>query len=103
MTPVQQAQAVHSGDGYTFIEGQAGSDVSGVTLEFPGGSSVQATVQNGWFAAWWPGTTDATSAVLTTPAGTPTVTLPAPKAPGCATPPSGSTTGCSSSSGPAVP
>ena len=39
----------------SFVDGQAGSGVSAVTLELEGGSKVQATLQNGWFAAWWPG------------------------------------------------
>jgi hypothetical protein len=43
-------------DGQAFREmtGQVGADVTAVTVVLEGGSSVQATVANGWFAAWWP-------------------------------------------------
>jgi hypothetical protein len=37
------------------VQGLAGSDVSAVTFEFAHGSTVEATVQNGWYFAWWPG------------------------------------------------
>ena len=35
--------------------GRVGTDVTGVTLVLGDGTSVQATVTNGWYAAWWPG------------------------------------------------
>ncbi|HEX4034845.1 MAG TPA: hypothetical protein VHX66_10410 [Solirubrobacteraceae bacterium] len=43
-------------DGQAFREmtGQVGSDVTAVTVLLQGGSSVEATVASGWFAAWWP-------------------------------------------------
>jgi hypothetical protein len=43
-------------DGQAFREmtGQVATDVTAVTVGLQGGSSVQATVANGWFAAWWP-------------------------------------------------
>ncbi|HEX4033222.1 MAG TPA: hypothetical protein VHX66_02150 [Solirubrobacteraceae bacterium] len=43
-------------DGQTFREmtGQVGPDVTAVTVALQGGNSVEATVANGWFAAWWP-------------------------------------------------
>jgi len=97
--PMQQASSAQDGNGYSFIDGQAGSDVSAVSLDLADGSTVQATVQGGWFAAWWPGTSQATSATLTTSSGTSTVDLPAPKGPACPQPPSGgSTEDCSISS-----
>jgi hypothetical protein len=40
---------------YEDVKGLAGRDVSAVTFEFAHGSSVKATVQNGWYFAWWPG------------------------------------------------
>ena len=43
-----------SGEGALGEFGRVGSDVTDVTLTFPGGAIVQATVQNGWYAAWWP-------------------------------------------------
>jgi len=43
-------------DGQAFREmtGQLAADVTAVTVVLEGGSSVVATVANGWFAAWWP-------------------------------------------------
>jgi hypothetical protein len=83
------------GADYTFVEGRAGASVTGATLNLADGSTVEATVQHGWFVAWWPGASDATSATVTTTGdGTQTQTFPAPKTP----PPGGtSTTGTSTS------
>ena len=53
------------GSSYTMAYGSAGSQVTGVTLNLRDGTSVQATVQNGSFAAWWPSRTDVVSAVVT--------------------------------------
>lgn len=39
------------------VTGKAGSEVVAVTVHAPG-VAVNATVQNGWFAAWWPGAKD---------------------------------------------
>jgi hypothetical protein len=36
------------------LAGRVGSDVTAVTLVLGDGSTVTATVANGWFAAWWP-------------------------------------------------
>jgi hypothetical protein len=98
---VRQAQSVSRGKGYTFIEGRVGSGVSQVTLDLSDGSTVQATTENGWFAAWWPGSTGATHATLITSSGTRTVALPTAEPPSC--PPSpdgqGSCSASSSSSG----
>jgi hypothetical protein len=101
MSVVRQATALSQGSGYTFIEGQVGSGVSQVTLNLTDGSTVQATTQNGWFAAWWPGNVDATTASLTTSTGTTTATLPAADLPSCPPSPGGdqqSSCGSSSSS-----
>jgi hypothetical protein len=35
--------------------GLAGPDVSGVEVRLDNGTVVQASVRNGWWAAWWPG------------------------------------------------
>jgi hypothetical protein len=35
--------------------GVAGRDVTGVVLILKGGERIRATVQHGWYAAWWPG------------------------------------------------
>lgn len=98
---VRQAQSVSQGKGYTFIEGQVGSGVSQVTLDLSDGSTVQATTENGWFAAWWPGSTGATHATLTTSSGTRTVALPTAEPPSCPPSPNGqgSCSASSSSSG----
>lgn len=60
----------------TFVTGQAGADVTAVTLVLEDGTRVTATIANGWFAAWWPGTEEATAAQVTTTSGTTTEPLP---------------------------
>jgi hypothetical protein len=60
----------------TFVIGDAGAGVSALTLDLSGGTSVDATVQNGYYAAWWPSDSTITSAQLTSPTGVTTVTLP---------------------------
>jgi hypothetical protein len=52
------------------VHGLAGSDVSAVTFAFADGSTVQATVQNGWYFAWWPGNSWPTTVHVTTGSGT---------------------------------
>jgi hypothetical protein len=54
---------------YGFDAGQAGNDVTAVTLVLKGGSHVEATTANGWFAAWWPGGEEAQTAEVTTTNG----------------------------------
>jgi hypothetical protein len=56
------------GGGY-FALGQAGSDVSAVKFSFANGKTVTASVQNGWYFAWWPWTSDPTSVTVTTSTG----------------------------------
>jgi hypothetical protein len=58
-----------SGQGYTFVQGQVANDVTGITLALSDGSSVQATVAGGSFVAWWPGSTDPTSASVASSSG----------------------------------
>ena len=60
----------------TFVVGDAGSAVSAVTLDLGDGTNVGATVQNGYYAAWWPSDSAITSAQVTSPAGVATVTFP---------------------------
>jgi len=64
------AGAPVAGSEYTYITGQVGSAVTGVTLDLQDGSQVQATTANGWFAAWWPGQQGVTTASALTPTGT---------------------------------
>jgi hypothetical protein len=50
--------------------GQAGSDVSAVSFTFANGETVSATLQNGWYFAWWPWIDEPTSVTVTTSSGT---------------------------------
>jgi hypothetical protein len=63
------------GNGYSFADGRTGSGVTGVTLVLSDGTQVQATVQNGWFVAWWPSAASLNSAQLATADGTKTQTV----------------------------
>jgi hypothetical protein len=102
-----------AGNALTLVDGRTGAGVTAVTIERSDGSSVQATVANGWYLAWWPGTVTATNAEITTASGTSPVpfpstpTLPAPTCPSgarCAAGysfGSGSGSGSASGSGPA--
>ncbi len=74
-----------AGNALTLADGRTGAGVSGVTIELSNGDSVQATVDNGWYLAWWPGTATATKAQITTASGSDTVADPAPTAPPCPT------------------
>jgi hypothetical protein len=58
-----------NGSGYTMAYGYVGAQVRAVTLDLTNGTSVEATVQNGLYAAWWPVRTDVASAAVTTSAG----------------------------------
>ena len=72
LTQVLQNHLTTSSDGpYTFIDGRVANGVTGVTLSLDDGQSVVSTVADGWFVAWWPGSTaDATSAQVTKASGT---------------------------------
>jgi hypothetical protein len=65
-----------AGDALTLIDGRTGAGVIAVTIERSDGSSVRATVANGWYLAWWPGTVAAKTAEVTTASGTSTVAFP---------------------------
>jgi hypothetical protein len=65
-----------AGDALTLVDGRTGAGVTAVTIERSDGSSVQATVTNGWYLAWWPGTVTATNAQVTSASGTSTVAFP---------------------------
>ena len=56
------------------VQGRAGSRISAVEFEFADRSAVKATVQNGWYFAWWPG--DAWPTTVTTTTGTKKTTSP---------------------------
>jgi hypothetical protein len=75
-----------SGNALTLVDGRVGAGVTAVTIERSDGSSVQATVSNGWYLAWWPATVSPTSAQVTTATGTATQqfpNVPAQSAPSC--------------------
>lgn len=85
-----------TGSPYTLVDGNTGPDVTGVSLLLDNGQHVQATLSDGWFEAWWPGSASATSAAVTTPSGATTQSLnPAPSfcTPTAQTPCSGSGSG----------
>jgi hypothetical protein len=66
-----------AGDALTLADGRVGSAVTGVSIQLSDGTSVQATISNGWYLAWWPGNVSATQAQITTASGTNDVTYPA--------------------------
>ncbi len=75
------------GHALTMVDGAIADGVTGVTITRSDGSSVQATVKNGWYLAWWPGTERAVTAQVTSASGTGTQSFPAaPDTPGPACP-----------------
>jgi hypothetical protein len=72
-----------AGAALTLSDGRVGSGVTAVTIDLSDGTSVQATVSNGWYLAWWPGDVSATDAQVSTATGTNTVTYPAAPALSC--------------------
>jgi hypothetical protein len=58
------------------LAGLAGKDVTAVSFVFAGGTAVDATVQNGWYFAWWPGLSDPTSVQIQTTSGTNSSPMP---------------------------
>jgi hypothetical protein len=65
----QSHLTMKDGQPYTFVQGQVSAGATGVTLTRSDGSNVQATVGDGAFVVWWPGTADATSAYVVGPSG----------------------------------
>jgi hypothetical protein len=57
------------GRAYAFADGHTGDGISAVTLILDDGTKVQASLANGWFVAWWPGSHEVKSAEITTPGG----------------------------------
>ena len=53
----------------TNVYGRAGSDIAAVTFAFSDGITVDATVQNGWYFAWWPGVDQPASVQVITKSG----------------------------------
>jgi hypothetical protein len=50
-------------DGYSYDVGRVGADVTGVDVRTSKGT-VHASVNDGWFVAWWPGTNQADAKIL---------------------------------------
>lgn len=59
---------VANGQSFSVVEGAVGSQVTAATLVLSDGSSVVTTVDNGLFAAWWPGQATVSSVQVTTTA-----------------------------------
>jgi hypothetical protein len=64
------------GHALTMVDGPIGAGVTGVTITRSDGTSVQATVKNGWYLAWWPGTERAVTAQVSSAGGTRTQSFP---------------------------
>jgi hypothetical protein len=64
-----QHLTTRDGHEFTLVEGHAGAGVSAATLRLKDSTQVEASISNGWFAAWWPGSADVSSAQVTTPTG----------------------------------
>lgn len=64
------------GHALTMVDGRIAAGVTGVTITRSDGSSVQATVDNGWYLAWWPGTQAAVTAKVVSASGTSTQSFP---------------------------
>jgi hypothetical protein len=73
--------AYRDGAPFTIAQGPAAPDASTVMLALDNGSSVQATVVNSSFLAWWPSASRPTSVTVTSPSGTRTEPLSYPAAP----------------------
>jgi hypothetical protein len=73
----------HDGDAYSFADGKVGGHVTGVKIRLGDGSVVTATVDNGWFVAWWPGASQARAFLVSTPSGTHTEPFTTKAAPPC--------------------
>jgi hypothetical protein len=67
----QQMRLLFEGAGFGLdAYGQAGSGVSSVVFSFANGRTVTATVQHGWYFAWWPWTSYPRSVQVRSSSGT---------------------------------
>ncbi len=55
---------------FSELVGRTGPGVTGVILRLRDGKRVTASLANGWFLAWWPGTQGGTATEVTTATGT---------------------------------
>ena len=65
-----------NGHALTMVDGPIGPGVTGVTITRSDGSSIQATVKNGWYMACWPGTQRAMTAQVASASGTSAQSFP---------------------------
>lgn len=63
------------GDVFAYAEGRAGADVAGIQVTSPGGLRIDASLDDGRWAAWWPAGDDSPGSPGTSDAPTFTVTL----------------------------
>jgi hypothetical protein len=90
-------EADSAGHALTMVDGSIGAGVTGVTITRSDGTSVQATVKNGWYLAWWPGTQRAVTADVTSASGTSKQSFPT--APNQPSPPCPANADCGSGYG----
>jgi hypothetical protein len=64
------------GHALTMVDGPIGAGVTGVSITRSDGSSVQATVRNGWYLAWWPGSERAVTAQVANASASNTQSFP---------------------------
>jgi hypothetical protein len=55
---------------FSRLVGRVGSGVTAVSVNLSNGTQVTASTADGWFLAWWPGTTHPSAAEVTTSTGT---------------------------------
>lgn len=83
-----EGESDSDGHALTMVDGRIGPGVTGVRITRSDGSSVQATVKNGWYLAWWPGSEHAVTARVASANGTSTQSFPSgtqQPAPACPT------------------
>ena len=78
---ISEHLTTRDGHPYSLVEGHVGAGVTATTLVLADGTKVTASLANGWFAAWWPGSHDVTATEITTGSGTRTETFPTSPAP----------------------
>jgi hypothetical protein len=75
ITRAERAFAIRRSEGLGFGDyalGQAGKAVTAVKVRFANGTTVDATVQHGWYFVWWPGFTNPRFIEVVTKSGTET-------------------------------
>ena len=64
------------GHGYVLLAGQIGRAVRSIVIHRSNNINVKASINNGWYLAWWPAHAHATDATVTTASGERIVSLP---------------------------